>query len=187
MKLHLGCGKTIFPNWVNVDLYRKTPKVTPVDLSKKFPWGNETVEFIFTEHFLEHLNLQQGLYCLSECLRVLKKSGVIRVTMPDLKTAICNYEKGWQNEIWAKQELRKKAEGHKSHFVLETGAEFLDACVRNDGHLFLYDHETLKKALLHVGFKSVIAAPYKESSHSELKNLETRCKEQDPLIMEAIK
>ena len=47
------------------------------------PFNNDSINFIFSEHFLEHLFFDESLSLLRECYRILKPFGVIRTSVPD--------------------------------------------------------------------------------------------------------
>jgi len=49
----------------------------------RLPFDNNTINFIFSEHFLEHLFFDESLSLLKECYRILKPFGVIRTCVPD--------------------------------------------------------------------------------------------------------
>jgi predicted SAM-dependent methyltransferase len=49
----------------------------------RLPFDNDSIDFIFSEHFFEHLFLDESLSLLRECYRILKPSGVIRTCVPD--------------------------------------------------------------------------------------------------------
>lgn len=55
------------------------------------PFADESFDFIYSEHFFEHLFLDEAVALFAECLRVMRPSAVIRTCVPDaeLKT----YEK----------------------------------------------------------------------------------------------
>ena len=87
IKLNLGCGKDLKKNFINIDFY-KHPN-TKVDiianLGKKIPFKDNSVEYIYSAHLLEHLNWIEGNKLIGECYRVLKKDGKIRILLPDFK------------------------------------------------------------------------------------------------------
>jgi predicted SAM-dependent methyltransferase len=66
------------------DLYLKT-NFRPWTFRKgdTLPFGDSTLDFIYSEHFFEHLFFDEAVSLLRECHRVLKPSGVIRTTVPD--------------------------------------------------------------------------------------------------------
>jgi len=47
------------------------------------PFDDNCIEYIFSEHFFEHLFFDEALALLKECYRVLKAFGVIRTCVPD--------------------------------------------------------------------------------------------------------
>ncbi len=83
--LNLGCGDRFHPNWENGDLYPKDPGVRFVDLLKKIPYGDDTFDVVYHSHVLEHFARKDAFFFLTECHRVLKPGGVVRVVVPDLE------------------------------------------------------------------------------------------------------
>ncbi len=71
-------------------------------------------------------------------------------------------------------------------YQFTTKAKFINDGFRLWGHLFLYDFEELKNALLDVGFKEVYLCDYRTSIYKELCGLESRPYYRD-LIIEAKK
>ena len=47
------------------------------------PYNDDSLDFIFSEHFLVHLFLDEAMSLLRECYRVLKPYGVIRTCVSD--------------------------------------------------------------------------------------------------------
>jgi len=171
-KLHLGCGPHIFPGWKNYDL-EPGPGGIKCDLSRALPIDSASVDFIFSEHFIEHLSRDQGAAFLRECYRVLKPGGVIRISTPDLLQLIYCY----LNDIitdWAPT------------WAPRTPARLVNEGMRLWGHQFIYDGDELSLALTEAGFKSIAGWDWRDSDHADLKNLEVRPYIGD-LILEAMK
>jgi predicted SAM-dependent methyltransferase len=57
----------------------------------KLDFEDNTFDFIFSEHFLEHLFLDEAFELLKECYRILKPNGVVRIVVPD--SDLRTYEK----------------------------------------------------------------------------------------------
>ena len=91
-----------FGNWLNCVriLYRAIkPRYTPQQLEQfysktdfrefkyqagdRLEFEDNTFDFIFSEHFLEHLFLDEAIDLLKECHRILKPNGVVRIVVPD--------------------------------------------------------------------------------------------------------
>lgn len=182
LKLNLGCGRDYKRGWINIDNNpNKSIKNLDInwDLSISIPFENNSVDFIFNEHFLEHLTVEEGQVFLKDCKRVLKDGGVLRISMPDLETTVKDYfNPNWKED---KKEYYKK-------FGLEfikTKAEKININFRSWGHKWLYDKEELERRLKEAGFKNIKFCELKESDYPELRNLETR--NESTLIAEVVK
>jgi predicted SAM-dependent methyltransferase len=157
--------------WVNVDLDSPLADAH-LDLRCPLPYGEASVDFIFNEHFLEHITREEGLAFLKECRRLLKPSGVFRVSTPDLRWVVAQYVSGkldeWTDVDW----------------VPETSCRLLNEGMRLWGHQFVYDLPELLLTLREAGFTDVRQMKHRESSHSDLGGLECRPWHQE-LIVEA--
>jgi len=87
MKINLGCGKDIKSGFVNVDFEKRDNALVDhvADLSKKIPFEDSSVEFIYSSHLIEHLDWVDGGNFIKECFRCLKHDGKIRVLLPDYR------------------------------------------------------------------------------------------------------
>jgi predicted SAM-dependent methyltransferase len=90
-KLHLGSGPIGLPGWFNTDLSPQTDSVVYLDARKPFVIDDETFDYVFSEHMIEHISRSAGLFMLRECWRVLKPGGTIRVATPDLAVVLGLY------------------------------------------------------------------------------------------------
>ena len=92
LKLNLGCGRNIKSGWVNVDREEKENKLDIIcDLAKEFPFKDNSCQYIYNEHFIEHLDWLSGLRFLKNCHRCLKPGGVLRLVFPDFKKVFKAY------------------------------------------------------------------------------------------------
>jgi predicted SAM-dependent methyltransferase len=172
MKLHLGCGEKHFTGWINADIISSADVVH--DLTKPLPFKDNSVEYIFNEHFIEHLTYSQGKNFLEECYRVLIPNGILRISTPNLdwliKCYIENRLNEWQDMGW-----------HP-----ETECQLMNEGLRLWGHQYVYNETDLKKLIKSVGFKQVITERWGHSMFDILMNLETRPYHNE-LIIDAIK
>jgi len=81
VRISLGSGEFVQPGWFGIDL-KRAPSVFRADLRRRLPLATGSVDEILAEHIFEHLFLDQIPGLLSECRRVLKSGGVLRVVSP---------------------------------------------------------------------------------------------------------
>jgi SAM-dependent methyltransferase len=86
--VNLGCGTRFHPDWINIDLVGYGKGVMAHDLSRGIPLPDASCDAVYHSHVLEHVRRDEVAPFLSECRRVLKPGGVLRVVVPDLE-AIC--------------------------------------------------------------------------------------------------
>jgi predicted SAM-dependent methyltransferase len=62
-RVHVGCGPhAILPDWWNVDVRKFRGIDDVIDAAE--PWPYTDLDFVFAEHFIEHLTLDRGLTLL---------------------------------------------------------------------------------------------------------------------------
>lgn len=82
--LNLGCDKFKIPGFTNIDI---NPEVSPdmqldlLDLDKAF--DENSVDFIYAGHVLEHLPFEQSKQVLAKCQKILKPFRVMLIVVPD--------------------------------------------------------------------------------------------------------
>ncbi len=114
--LNLGCGRQAHPEWVNIDLEATSPEVIEHDVTKGIPFEEDSFEAVYHSHILEHLKPKDGNALLSECFRVLRPGGVLRVVVPDLERIarlyLRTHDEAWSGDVggetnyrWMKLEL----------------------------------------------------------------------------------
>lgn len=175
-RLHVGCGQVRFPGWIHLDA---NPQLQGIDAlwfaDDGFPCPDASVEYIYNEHFLEHLPIEMGIRFLKECRRVLQPGGVVRIAMPDMEQAVRHYVSGeWKQQPWMAQ---------YGFSWIKTGCEYLNISFRSWEHQWLYDHVELRRRLADAGFTQIVDRPLYESDHPELRQRETR--PESALICEA--
>ena len=90
--IHLGCGEQDDPRYINVDGIG-FPHVDFISRVEKLPmFPNEYADLIYACHVLEHISYQKIPSVLREWQRVLKKGGVLRLSVPDFDKIITMYE-----------------------------------------------------------------------------------------------
>jgi predicted SAM-dependent methyltransferase len=178
MKLHLGSGMRLLENgWLNIDSWEGYGSDHPAkylrhDLRYPIPFDDKSADYIYSEHFIEHLSREEGLAIFKEIFRLLKPHGIIRVSTPNLAELVDAYNK---------KELSRWVSWQP-----ESPCRILNDGLTSWGHKFTYDEDELRNSLTLSGFKDIVSQPYGESPHPELRGLEHRPRQND-LILEARK
>lgn len=176
-KLHLGCGTLRFNGWINVDRVRLPSVDLCWDLRRGVPGEANSASFIYCEHFLEHLAVDDGVHFLEDCRRVLMPGGVLRIAMPSLDFLL---ERSVSAD-WAKQDWLT----WPAFAGVKTRAEMINMAFRWWGHQWLYDREELYRRLGEAGFKRFVDVQPGQSNHPELRVRESR--KDSLLVCEATK
>ncbi len=83
--LEIGCGeKKVFPSSITLDIH-KTSVITLLGDAKKLPIKNESVDYIYSSHTIEHFSHSEVGQVLREWTRVLRSGGEIEIRCPDLR------------------------------------------------------------------------------------------------------
>ncbi|EMG38440.1 glycosyltransferase [Desulfocurvibacter africanus PCS] len=122
--LNLGCGRRFHPDWTNADFQATGPGVIACDLNKGIPFPSASFDVVYHSHLLEHFPRRKAPAFLSECFRVLKPGGVLRVVVPDLEDIVRNYLQALE------QAADSDPEGEDRHEWMTI--ELLDQLVRHE-------------------------------------------------------
>jgi len=151
-KLQFGCGSNYILGWNNMDI--------EVDITKPLPFANNSADYIFSEHCIEHVTLQEGYSFIAECLRILKPNGKIRLATPDIENIAYNETESYR--IFQKQ--HGWADGNKG-----CG---LRSIIFNHGHQYVYSKQAMAAVLHGVGFNDITFTEVGQSTDTNLQNLE---------------
>lgn len=128
------------------------------DLARGLPFIDDSVDVVYSSHFLEHLHRGDAQNLLNESYRVLKKGGMVRVCIPDLAYAISLYDQGEA----AKERMLQ------SYFFVDDKASYYAV------HKYMYDFELLEKALKAAGFGDIRKCSYQQGETPDLTVLDNR-------------
>jgi ubiquinone/menaquinone biosynthesis C-methylase UbiE len=134
MKLHLGCGTKKIGGYVNIDI---RPDVNPDlidDISKLNNIPNESVDVIYACHVLEHFGRYEFMDVLKRWFEVLKKGGILRLSVPDFEKV---------NEYYNETKDLSKLIG-----FLYGGQTY-----KENFHYYTWDFNSLQKDLKSINFR----------------------------------
>jgi predicted SAM-dependent methyltransferase len=108
VKLHVACGSMPIEGFLNIDYTCHAPEFATTSPEQYYLMHtagsrihllDNCIDYIFHEHFIEHICQFDQICFLAEAYRILKTGGVHRVNAPDLIsnfTLHSNFSKGYQ-------------------------------------------------------------------------------------------
>lgn len=201
--LHVGCRDIIAPKWINTDispppngegLSTVSPGLSEFpggayfllhDATKPFPIEEGTLDRIYSEHFIEHLTLAEGIEWLREMRRLLRVGGVLRISTPDLS----RYAEGYTDS------KNKFYERHREQLmtvilaVPKRKAWMMNQIFQEWGHRWIYDFEELTYAAARAGFgkEHVVRRQYREGSCPRLSEMDREFRRDESLYVELVR
>ena len=171
LRLNLASGnRPKSDGWINVDLFADEADLR-LDLREPLPFPDNSVSYIYCEHFFEHLEYpnvwdsmgtqvepeglqSEALGFLRECRRVLVPGGTLDIVVPDAGRKLMQYHTRhdggfpmagtWWGPKWADTPM------HRINYLFRQGRE----------HKFAYDEETLVPVIAGMGFTDVRRRDY---------------------------
>lgn len=150
-KLHFGSGADIKPGFINIDMDGRADIFLDARNALNIP--DNSIEYIYSSHFVEHLEHEELLAHLRECQRVLRSGGILRLGVPDFAKVFAAYCAGDKEFL----DSRKAVLG--SHFGLPIelvcAADFLNKAVYESGqHKTCLDPQKIRNLLIFCGFSA---------------------------------
>jgi predicted SAM-dependent methyltransferase len=158
--LNLGCGPNLRPGWLNIDLFDSAAELH-LDLRRRWPFPNGSVDFIYSEHVFEHFEFYSEVpHFLSESLRILRGGGTFDVGVPDTEWPLRSYG-NLDDDYW-----RFAPTCHPGN--CETQLDHINYHFRQgEQHKYAWDKETLRRSLSRAGFVSIVRRDFDPSLDSE--------------------
>jgi predicted SAM-dependent methyltransferase len=137
VNLHLGCASVNHPKFINID-GRPGPHIHYVrPLDNLSPFRNNCVDLIYASHCLEHFPHARVSQVLAEWFRVLKKGGILRLSVPDFDLLLNIYKENG-NELSTIIGILMGAQNYKFNF-----------------HMTVFNRSSLENLLRATGFKQI--------------------------------
>jgi len=105
--LNIACGSRYHKDWINIDFYSDSKNVRGLNILDGLPFEDQSIDAIYSSHFLEHLKVEEAKFVLKESHRILKPLGVIRIVVPDLENVCREYLKNLE-KVGQDEESKKK-------------------------------------------------------------------------------
>jgi predicted SAM-dependent methyltransferase len=163
-KIQFGSSKNKLKGFLNTDVFGKIP----IDITKKLPFKNDSIDLIYSSHLVEHIYLKEFIKFLKETKRILKRGGIQIIQTPSLeKASKIVYSKHENKDL-----LLNRHQNKHSRIKSKTPSEYLNDLIHlNFGHKYLYDFDFIKFLALNEGYSDVKRIKIEEIPEKEIKLL----------------
>lgn len=153
--VNLGCGVNTSKEFINVDTI-PLPHIHHINnIQKLFMFPNNSVDFIYASHAMEHIPRSKLVKSLKDWYRVLKPGGVLRFGVPNFDKLIEVYQASERNVDSIINQLMGSEGEH-------------------DDHHTIWNLEYAKTILKETGFKEIREWDYKNIEHHDFKDKTSR-------------
>ncbi len=166
INLNLGCGKNLKQGFINIDISKGSN--LRLDLRKRLPFKKNSVDYIYSEHFFEHISYtdKTAILCLYDYLRILKQGGKIKIVIPDMEScfkAYTNKDFNYFNRLGVEKLIPQS----KKYFSIIDNINY--AVYQFGEHKYCYDYEKMNLLLKSVGFKNIKKDKFNPSEDTEFR------------------
>jgi predicted SAM-dependent methyltransferase len=157
--VQVGGGGHYLQGYINIDI--APPADIIWDVREGIPLRSGSVQFLFSEHFLEHIDYPiSAKKFIKECYRVLGKDGKVVIGVPDSQAAVKAYFRRDKKMIDHYMHRWYSKRDCLEHF--NTSIDFLNYHFRDQDdhkkynpHYWAYDYEKLCSLLKNAGFSNI--------------------------------
>jgi predicted SAM-dependent methyltransferase len=158
-KVQIGGGSHVLPGFLNIDIV--PPADVVCDVREGIPLGGSSCDFVFTEHFFEHIDYPiSAKMFVSECHRILRDGGKVVLGVPDSEMAAQAYCK--RDQTYFDDALKRWYSNRDCLKDINTPIDLLNYHFRDQDdddkynpHFWAYDFEKLKSLFSNAGFRTV--------------------------------
>jgi predicted SAM-dependent methyltransferase len=157
------------------------------DSTEPYPVADGSFEWAYSEHFIEHLTLEEGIDWLAEVRRLLRPGGLVRVTTPHLERYVRAYV---DHDDPFYEENRKVLAGlrrFQGEEIPERRGWMVNNIFYSWRHRWIYDFGELEHALVSAGFDpdTVTQHSFAEGAVEEVAALDAAGRSFESIYVEA--
>ncbi|MBI1860993.1 MAG: methyltransferase domain-containing protein [Deltaproteobacteria bacterium] len=183
--LNYGCGERLLADCLNVDARPPQATLLPPSFlqhnaTDPLPFPTDSLEFVFAQHFIEHIPLKSGIVWLTEVLRVLKPGGIVRLSTPDLR----RHAEGYLSGCTTYQAQSKNYLSQWTAHPPDRPAWRLNQLFQFWGHSWIYDREELLYLAQRAGFQTIVFQSFGRSLDPRLGALDSPDREWESLYVD---
>lgn len=164
--LEVGAGARAGANgWTTLDVEPECDIYW--DLREGIPFPDNSVDRLYSSHFLEHLTFQEGEGFLAEAYRVLKPGAEFSISVPDAELYLSAYVQGRSME-------NQGFFGHFPAYNHTTRIDYVNYVAYMDGHhKYLFDRDNLVHRMQACGLREVALRDYDPDLDLEWRDFES--------------
>jgi SAM-dependent methyltransferase len=125
------------------------------DVRRGLPLPDDSVDYLYASHILEHLERDEAMALIIDARRVLKPGGVLRIVVPDFAHFVRLYEMGHREEAVA-------------------GIFSAGVSGRLGRHRYMYDEDGLRQLVSKAGFSGFECCGFRQGSVPDIELLDNR-------------
>jgi SAM-dependent methyltransferase len=181
--LNIGCGRGVLPGWFNVDYFAVYQGQFFMDATARFPIPDDSLDYIRSEHMIEHVPYLSAMYMLRECRRVLRPGGIVRIATPDLRKLARLYDSPLSpgQKVYVDSVLSTWRRDYDSS---EVGVAINNMFLFD--HHFIFDEGTLGEAFAKTGFVDIVVSSPGQSTHDFLRGTDLHATDDDYIAFETL-
>lgn len=198
--INVGCShEEMIPNWLGITLWggiydglEKYEIQDDIDIYKHklaggcvinhnvndgLPFADNSINNLYSSHFIEHLSYTEAKNFLKESYRVLRPGSTTRIVCPDISIWIKKLYS--ENDDLFFREYKKMLDiDYWENYVydeldnIQTKYQIFNSMLFNWGHKWMWEFESLKLELEKVGFENIKKCNFLEGNLGELNHIE---------------
>ena len=147
VRVEVGAGNHPKEGYIHCDIRPDLPDVEYTCNAWELPFGNGTVEEVYTYHMLEHVTEFDGQRSIREWFRVLQSGGRVEIHVPDLDGHVRQYLASGNTRVIGHTHITNRRHALQGFYGWQVYPE--------DVHKWGYNFETLSETLAAVGFQRI--------------------------------
>jgi Uncharacterized protein conserved in bacteria len=145
-------------DFVNIDANFQRRIDCLLDVRAGLPFPDNSIEFIYSCHMMEHIHIDEAINLLRECKRVLTATGYMRLTLPDFEYALRIADGQVASDFPRRFNSRH---GQAINFLFCDGQ-----------HKFAFSQEVIQELAAELGFSEVVGAGNEDVNIANLQDIE---------------
>jgi predicted SAM-dependent methyltransferase len=199
--LNCGCGLALKPGWLNSDMlvlkdearekFTEPERIARIDehafylehdATTSFPLEDGCLDWVYSEHFIEHVGPEQGVAWLADVRRMLRPGGTVRISTPDLRRYVSGYVE--KDRRFFSEHADRLRDVKKD--VSDRGGWMMNQIFYDWGHRWIYDLEELAHAAASAGFDpaAVVERSFRQGADPDVSALDREWRSDESLYVE---